>query len=94
MDAAVWTEIVSMPYGNKYAHDVQTERTFTVYVTVTDSKNPPEANEVVKIETEKLKLLISQCAVEPEMLSGNETFTVSVTIENTLKTMGISAPVA
>lgn len=58
------------------------EQSFTVYVTVSDGKNPPDPNEVVKEPAEKPELFLSACAVEPQAVGGDETFTVSVTVEN------------
>ena len=57
-------------------------QTFTVYVTITDGKTPPDPNEVPRQEVEKPELFISACTVEPETVGGEETFSVNVTIEN------------
>ena len=64
------------------ARGAQTQQSFTVYVTITDGKTPPDPNAVEKVEAEKPELFISQCAIAPETVGGNETFTVDVTIEN------------
>lgn len=57
-------------------------QTFTVYVTITDGKTPPDPNEAIRQEVEKPELFISACTVEPETVGGEETFSVNVTIEN------------
>lgn len=57
-------------------------QTFTVYVTITDGKTPPDPNEAIRQEVEKPELFISACTVVPEMVSGEETFSVNVTMEN------------
>lgn len=61
----------------------QTQQTFTVYVTVTDGKNPPDPNaQPPKEAVEKPELFISACAVNPHTVGGEEEFTVHLTIEN------------
>ncbi len=64
------------------ARGAQTQQAFTVYVTVTDGKNPPDPNDVQKVEAERPELFISQCVIEPTTVGGNEVFTVRVTVEN------------
>lgn len=58
------------------------EQSFTVYVTVTDGKTPPDPNEVEKTLAEKPELFISSCVVEPQVVDGNGEFSVAVTVEN------------
>lgn len=58
----------------------QKQQSFTVYVTVTDGKNPPDPN--AKQAVEKPELFISECTVEPNTVSGEEQFTVKLTIDN------------
>ena len=60
----------------------QASQTFSVYVTITDGKTPPDPNEVPRQEVEKPELFISACKVEPETVGGEEEFSVAVTIEN------------
>ena len=60
----------------------QASQTFTVYVTITDGKTPPDPNEVPRQEVEKPELFISACKVEPETVGGEEAFSVAVTIDN------------
>lgn len=60
----------------------QKQQSFTVYVTVTDGKNPPDPNDVPKQEVEKPELFISECTVDPGTVGGEEEFSVSVTIDN------------
>lgn len=56
------------------------EQSFTVYVTVTDGKNPPDPN--AKQAVEKPELFISECTVEPDIVGGEKRFTVNLTIDN------------
>ena len=58
------------------------EQSFTVYVTVTDGKRPPDPNAIVKTEAEKPELYISACSIDPLTVGGDEPFTVSVSIRN------------
>ena len=58
------------------------QQSFTVYVTITDGKTPPDPNAIVKTEAEKPELFLSACVVEPELVGGNEEFSVTVTIDN------------
>ena len=60
----------------------QASQAFTVYVTITDGKTPPDPNEAPRQEVEKPELFISACTVEPETVGGEEEFSVAVTIEN------------
>ena len=60
----------------------QKQQTFTVYVTITDGKNPPDPNDVPKQEVEKPELFISECTVDPGTVGGEQEFSVSVTIDN------------
>ena len=60
----------------------QKQQGFTVYVTITDGKNPPDPNDVPKQEVEKPELFISACTVSPDVIGGEEEFTVTVTIDN------------
>lgn len=61
----------------------QVQQTFTVYVTVTDGKNPPDPNaQPPKEAVEKPELFISACAVSPHTVGGEEQMTVNLTIEN------------
>ena len=60
----------------------QKQQSFTVYVTVTDGKNPPDPNDVPKQEVEKPELFISECTVDPGTVGGEQEFSVSVTIDN------------
>ncbi len=55
---------------------------FTVYVTITDGKTPPDPSEAPRQEVEKPELFISACTVEPQTVGGEEEFSVAVTIEN------------
>ena len=60
----------------------QKHQSFTLYVTVTDGKNPPDPNDVPKQEVEKPELFISNCIITPDTVSGEEIFTAEVTIDN------------
>ena len=60
----------------------QKQQSFTLYVTVTDGKNPPDPNDVPKQEAEKPELFISNCIITPDTVSGEEIFTAEVTIDN------------
>ena len=60
----------------------QKQQRFTLYVTVTDGKNPPDPNDVPKQEVEKPELFISNCIITPDTVSGEEIFTAEVTIDN------------
>lgn len=61
----------------------QAQQSFTVHVTVTDGKEPPDPTAPLpKEEVEKPELFISACAVAPETVGGEETFTVNVNIDN------------
>lgn len=60
----------------------QKQQSFTVYVTVTDGKNPPDPNDVPKQTVEKPELFISECTVAPDAAGGEEEFSVDVTIDN------------
>ena len=60
----------------------QKQQSFTVYVTVTDGKNPPDPNDVPKQTVEKPELFISECTVAPDTVGGEEEFSVDVTIDN------------
>ena len=60
----------------------QKQHSFTLYVTVTDGKNPPDPNDVPKQEVEKPELFISNCIITPDTVSGEEIFTAEVTIDN------------
>ena len=60
----------------------QKQQTFTVYVTITDGKNPPDPNDIPKQEVEKPELFISECTVNPDTVGGEEQFSVDVTIDN------------
>ena len=60
----------------------QKQQDFTVYVTITDGKNPPDPNDVPKQEVEKPELFISACTVSPDVIGGEEEFAVTVTIDN------------
>lgn len=58
------------------------EQSFTVYVTVADGKTPPDPNEVEKEPAERPELFMSSCMVEPQIVGGNEEFSVEVTVQN------------
>lgn len=60
----------------------QKQQSFTVYVTVTDGKNPSDPNDVPKQTVEKPELFISACTVSPDVIDGEEEFAVTVTIDN------------
>lgn len=55
---------------------------FTVYVTISDGKTPPDPNEVPKAEVDKPELFISACTESPVSVGGDEKFTVNATIDN------------
>lgn len=56
--------------------------TFSVYVTITDGRNPPDPNDIPKEPAEKPELFISSCTLEPDAVTGGEEFTVTVSIDN------------
>ena len=60
----------------------QVTQTFVVYVTITDGKNPPDPNAVIRQEVEKPELFISSCTVDPDSIGGEQEFSVELTIEN------------
>ncbi len=60
----------------------QKQQSFTVHVTITDGKNPPDPNDVPKQTVEKPELFISACTVNPDTVGGEEEFSVDVTIDN------------
>ena len=60
----------------------QKQQIFTLYVTISDGKNPPDPNDVPKQEVEKPELFISNCIITPDTVSGEEIFTAEVTIDN------------
>ena len=60
----------------------QKQQTFTVYVTITDGKNPPDPNDVPKQEVEKPELFISACEITPDTVGGDGEFSVNVKIDN------------
>lgn len=60
----------------------QVTQTFVVYVTITDGKNPPDPNAVIRQEVEKPELFISSCTVDPDSIGGEQEFSIELTIEN------------
>ena len=60
----------------------QKQQSFTLYVTVTDGRNPPDPNDVPKQEVEKPELFISACEITPDTVTGGDGFTATVTIDN------------
>ncbi len=62
------------------ATGAKAEQSFTVYVTISDGKTPPDPN--AKQAVEKPELFISACTIDPETVGGEAEFTVTVTIEN------------
>ena len=60
----------------------QKQQSFTVHVTITDGKNPPDPNDVPKQTVEKPELFISACTVNPDTVGGEEEFSVDATIDN------------
>ena len=55
---------------------------FTVYVTISEGKTPPDPNEIPKVEVEKPELFISACTIDPSTVGGEAEFTVDVTVQN------------
>ena len=63
----------------------QTQQDFTLYVTITDGSNPPSASTGGGGGRQTVtapQLFIKSCEIEPGTVGGEETFTVSVEIEN------------
>ena len=60
----------------------QKQQSFTVHVTITDGKNPPDPNDVPKQTVEKPELFISACTVNPDTVGGEEEFSIDATIDN------------
>ena len=62
----------------------QTQQSFTIYVTIADGKDPNQnvGTEPERKAVEKPKLFISTCEIIPGIVSGEEEFTVALTIEN------------
>ena len=60
----------------------QKQQSFTLYVTISDGKNPPNPNDVPKQEVEKPELFISACEINPNTVTGGDEFTATVTIDN------------
>ena len=71
---------VTLKAGYLDTTGAKAEQSFTVYVTITDGKNPPDPN--AKQAVEKPELFISECTVEPNTVGGEEQFTVKLTIDN------------
>ena len=60
----------------------QKQQSFTLYVTISDGKNPPDPNDVPKQEVEKPELFISACEINPNTVGGDGEFSVNVKIDN------------
>ena len=60
----------------------QKQQSFTLYVTISDGKNPPDPNDVPKQEVEKPELFISACEITPDTVGGDGEFSVNVKIDN------------
>lgn len=62
----------------------QAQQNFTIYVTISDGKDPNQnaATESERKAVEKPKLFISACEISPSIVSEEEEFTVALTIEN------------
>ena len=63
----------------------QAQQDFTLYVTITDGSNPPSASTGGSGGRQTVtapQLFIKSCQIEPGTVGGEETFTVSVEIEN------------
>ena len=61
----------------------QKQQSFTLYVTISDGKNPPDPNDVPKQEVEKPELFISACEITPDTVTGGDgEFSVNVKIDN------------
>ena len=63
----------------------QAQQDFTLYVTITDGSNPPSASTGGGGGRQTVtapQLFIKSCEIEPGTVGGEETFTVSVEIEN------------
>ena len=60
----------------------QKQQSFTLYVTISDGKKPPDPNDVPKQEVEKPELFISACEINPNTVTGGDEFTATVTIDN------------
>lgn len=58
------------------------KQSFTVYITITDGKSPPDPNAIAKVEAEKPELFISACTIDPAIVGGDSEFTVTLTIDN------------
>ena len=71
---------VTMKADYLNAEGNQMQQSFTVYVTIADGSAPSAQN--TKEPVEKPKLFISSCEITPELVSGEDAFTVTVTIDN------------
>ncbi|MCH5344548.1 MAG: hypothetical protein J1E64_10960 [Acetatifactor sp.] len=71
---------VTMKADYLNAEGNQAQQSFTVYVTITDGSDPSVQNTRETIE--KPKLFISSCETDSQLISGEDVFTVTVTIEN------------
>ena len=60
----------------------QKQQSFTLYVTISDGRNPPDPNDVPKQEVEKPELFISACEITPDTVGGDGEFSVNVKIDN------------
>ncbi len=62
---------------------MMTQQSFTVTVTISDGQEPPDPYADPEPEpVDKPELFISNCVIAPESVSGDEQFTVEVTIDN------------
>ncbi|MDL2235842.1 hypothetical protein LJC07_06830 [Christensenellaceae bacterium OttesenSCG-928-L17] len=65
------------------SNGAQQTQDFTVYVSITDGKAPADPDAALPKETvEKPELYISACKVTPEVVGGDDTFQVDITVEN------------
>ncbi len=64
----------------------KSSKTFTLYVTITHGKNPPDPNEQVKEPekeaAERPEIFIESCLIEPASIKGGEEFSVTVSVKN------------
>ena len=71
---------VTMKADYLNAEGNQMQQSFTVYVTIADGSDPSAQN--TKEPVEKPKLFINSCEMNPELVRGEDVFTVTVTIDN------------
>ena len=76
---------VSIDITAMSANGAQIQKSFTVYVTITDGKDPNAAEPTPKPQTPKSapKIIVSRYSIDPSPVTAGEEFTAKITLENT-----------